>query len=349
MDENKKRILITGMCGFVGHHICEAVLKNTDWDIIGLDKLTYASNGFDRIRDIKAYDDKRVILLTGDLTRPIPEGQIKEIGKVDYIFHLAAESHVDNSIKNPEPFVMSNVIGTMNMLDFAKKVKESLKVFIQFSTDEVYGPAPEGIDYKETDRLNSTNPYSASKAGAEQLSMAYANCYDLPVIISSTMNIIGERQHPEKFIPLVINKVLSGETVTIHSNKDKTQAGKRHYLHARNVAAALLFLIDNVDMTKSKYYIDNKDMPQFRFKYNIVGEKEMDNLELAKFIADIVGKKLNYELVNFHESRPGHDLRYSLDGSKLRELGYKHPVGFEESLKKTVEWFLDRKNKRWLK
>ena len=162
----------------------------------------------------------------------------------------------------------------------------------------------------------------------------------MPIIVTNTMNVIGERQHPEKFVPNVIRKVLAGEPITIHSNKEKTKAGSRFYIHARNIASALLHIIDNCDET-----LDNYDASIGR--YNIVGEEETDNLQLAQMIADILGKELKYEMVDFHSQRPGHDLRYALDGEKMKSLGWKHPVEFRDSLKKTIEWTLE--NERWLK
>ncbi len=324
-----KRILITGGCGFIGHHIVEHIIKNTDWNIIILDKLNYASSGFDRLKDIDVFDDKRVLTLTTDFTRPIETGLKKEIGEIDYILHLGAESHVDKSIENPEPFVITNVVGTMRMLDFAKTINP--KWFVYFSTDEIFGPAAEGTFYKEWDRYNSTNPYSATKAGGEELCLAYANTYKLPVFITHTMNVFGERQHPEKFIPMTIKKVLNGETVIIHSDSTKTKPGSRHWIHARNVATALFFLLENA---------------QQREKYNIVGEKEVNNLEMALFIAKILAKELKYEMVDFHSSRPGHDLRYALDGTKLKEMGLEYPLNFEQSLEKTVKWTLE--HQKWL-
>ncbi|MCL5036445.1 MAG: GDP-mannose 4,6-dehydratase [Chloroflexi bacterium] len=338
------RIIVTGAAGFIGSHFCEHILKNTDWEIVAIDKLNYASMGFDRLKDIDVYDDRRVTMLTTDFTKPIISGMAKEIGQVDYIVHMGAETHVDNSITDPEPFVMSNVVGTMYMLEFAKTQK-NLKAFVQFSTDEVYGPAPEGIDYKETDRMNATNPYSATKAGAEQLAQAYANCYGIPVMVTNTMNVFGERQHPEKFIPGTIRKILTGETVTIHSNPDRTKAGSRFYIHARNVASAIMFLFEKVKCGKP-YYMDECGYPQYSYRYNVVGEKEVDNLTLAQFIAGIVGKPLKHEMVNFHESRPGHDLRYALSGEKLKEMGWEIPKTFEDSLRKTIEWSIA--NKKWL-
>ena len=356
-QEEIKKVVITGGCGFVGAHFVEHFLKNTNWDIVVLDKLSYASEGFDRLRDIEAFDDKRVLSLAVDFTKPLSEGVKQEIGNVEYIFHLGAESHVDNSIINPEPFVISNVLGTMHMLDYAKELNERIyktqnvgvttmmgksnfKCFFYFSTDEVFGPAPEGIMYKEEDRHNPTNPYSAAKSGGEMLVKAYRNSYKLPAIITRSMNIIGERQHPEKYIPMIINKVLAGETVTIHANSDKTKAGSRFYIHARNVADGYLHLINKIE--SKEVDIDGIIGQDF----HITGEQEVDNLELAQMIAKILGKELKYEMVDFHSSRPGHDLRYALDGGKMKKWGWEPPKTFKESLKKTIEWFIDNRN--WL-
>ncbi len=324
------KILITGICGFIGHHIAEHILINTNWEIIGLDKLSYAANGFDRLRDAVGYPHKRITLFSTDFTRTFPVGLIKEIGNVDYILHMGAETHVDNSISNPEPFVFANVIGTMRILDYARTLK-NLKKLLYFSTDEVFGPAPAGVAYKEWDRYNSTNPYSATKAGGEELCLAYSNTYKIPLAITHTMNAFGERQHPEKFIPMVINKVLKGETVTIHSNSTKTKAGSRFYIHCRNIASAVLFLLEKSE---------NRD------KYNIVGEREVDNLDMALFIAKAINKSLKYEMVDFHSSRPGHDLRYALDGMKMQTMGWNVPKTFEVSLEKTIKWYLE--NPKWL-
>ena len=332
------KVILTGGNGFVGHHILEHFLKNTDWEIYCLDKLSYASAGHDRIRDINAFDDKRVHIFPMDLSLPLQEGLVKELGEIQYIFHVAADSHVDNSISDPVPFVQNNVNSTLYILEYARKLS-SLKKFIYFSTDEVYGSAPVGKNYKEGERFNCGNPYSASKGAAECICQSYANTYKMPILITNTMNVIGERQHPEKYVPKVVRKVLKGETVTIHSNKDKTKAGSRFYIHARNIADALLHILNNCDET-----LDNYDASVGKF--NIVGEKETDNLQLAQMIADILGKQLKYEMVDFHSQRPGHDLRYALDGAKMKSIGWTHPVAFEESLEKTIKWTL--KNDKWL-
>jgi len=333
-----KKILITGLCGFIGAHIIEHILKTTDWEIVGIDRLSYASTGFDRIKDIEAFDNKRFKLFTADFTKPIREYLAEEIGEVDYILHMGAQTHVDNSIKDPKSFVEANVIGTFEMLEYARRLK-GLKKFIYFSTDEVYGPAPKDYEYKEGDRFNPGNPYAATKASAECLCMAYANTYSMPIIITNTMNVYGERQHPEKFIPLVINKVLKGEKVLIHANKDKTKAGSRFWIHGRNVASAILYILNNTNEE-----LDTHDAE--KGKFNIVGEKEVDNLEMAQFIAKTLDKELIYEMVDFHSSRPGHDLRYGLNGDKMKGLGWTPSKTFEESLSKTIKWTVN--NKKWL-
>ena len=326
----KTRVLITGGCGFVGHHLVEHILKKTDWSVVVFDKLNYASLGFDRLRDINVFDDSRITVLAVDFSQPLSAGLKQEAGEVDYIFHLGAETHVDRSIDDPGPFVISNVVGTMEMLNFARTQK-NLKKFFYFSTDEVFGPAPQGVAYKEWDRYNSGNPYAAAKAGGEELCLAYGNTYKLPVVITHCMNIFGERQHPEKFIPMTIRKILKGETVIVHSDANKKVPGSRYWIHARNVAAAVMFLVDN-------------GKPQD--KYNIVGEKEVDNLQMAKAIAKALGKDLKFELVDFHSSRPGHDLQYALDGGKMAQMGWNLPITFESSLEKSIHWFID--NPKWL-
>ena len=340
MENKKIRICISGGAGFIGSHIVEHFLKETDWDIYVLDKLSYASQGVDRLRDIGCYDPNRVNVCTFDLQGGLTDGIKREIGDIDYVINLASESHVDNSITDPVSFTLNNVKLMLTMLEWAREMK-TLKKFIQFSTDEVHGTAPEGVNYSEGDRTNPGNPYSASKASQEDICRAYANTYKLPIVMTRTMNVIGERQHPEKFVPLVIRRALNGETVTIHANKEKTKAGTRFYIHARNVAKALHFILLKNDET-----LDNVDAQKGVF--NIVGEKEIDNLSLAKIISGFVGKELKYEMTDFHSERPGHDLRYALSGDKLKKLGFKYPKNLEDSLKKTVEWYLLPENKNWL-
>lgn len=326
-----KTALITGGAGFIGSHLVEHFLKNTNWNLIILDRLDTSGN-LNRLADIDIWDKRksRVKFLWHDLKSPINDFIFNQIKDVNYIFHLAAGTHVDRSIVDPMSFVMDNVVGTTNLLMSAQAM-ENLEKLFYFSTDEVFGSAQKGWDFSEWDRYNSGNPYSASKAGGEEMCLAFHNTYKVPVVITHCMNVFGERQHPEKFVPMTIKKILSGEKVFIHSDPTKTKAGSRFWIHARNVAEAILFLVDRADEGE---------------KYNIVGEKEIDNLEMAKSIAKIIGKSLEYEMVDFHSSRPGHDLRYALNGEKMFGMGWEFPKSFEESLEKTVKWTLE--NQEWL-
>ena len=326
-----KTIVLTGGCGFIGHHFAEHVHKNTDWNIIIFDKLNYASMGLDRLRSNKLIDSPRVKIFTIDLCNELSDGIKREIGNnVDFIVHMAAETHVDNSIKEPLNVISNNINSTVNLLEWARTLP-NLQIFFYFSTDEVFGPALGDTLYKEWDRHRPTNPYSASKSAAENICISYENTYKIPIMIVNVMNAFGERQHVEKFIPLCIKKVLNDELVYIHSYPDKKESGTRFYIHARNIASAVLFLINNGKIGE---------------KYNIAGEKEVSNLDLAKLIAKFVGKELKYEMIDFHSTRPGHDLRYGLNGNKLKELGWTPNFIFEDSLEKTVKWTLN--NLEWL-
>lgn len=337
-----KKILITGGAGFIAHHLIDKILSTTDWEIVTLDRLDFSGN-LNRLNEVVcSYPEnerKRVKIIHHDLKAELNPEISAAIGKVDYISHLAAGSHVDRSISYPLEFVMDNVVGTAHILDYARKL-DNLERFSYFSTDEIFGPAPQGINYKENDRYNSTNPYSATKAGAEELVVAYENTYGLPCIVTHTMNVFGERQHPEKYIPMVIKKVRDNEKVTVHANKEKNIAGSRHYIHAEDVSEALLFL----------YNYDISTIPQDTTgmkcqKFNIVGKDEIDNLELAQFIAKVQNKDLNYEMVDFHSSRPGHDLRYALDGTKMENMGWIPESAFDR-LETVIQWTLE--NDRWL-
>jgi dTDP-glucose 4,6-dehydratase len=341
-----KRVLITGGAGFIAHTLVHHILTNTDWEVVTLDRLDYSGN-LNRLHDILTEQPKeitkRLKIVYHDLKAEVNAQVRAAVGEVDYILHLAASSHVDRSIEYPMEFVMDNVVGTANILNFARTQK-NLSRFIYFSTDEVFGPAPKGVNYAERDRYNSTNPYSATKAGGEELCVAYENTYGLPIYITHTMNVFGERQHPEKYIPSTIKKVRDGELVTIHSDPSKTIAGSRHYIHTRDVAEAILFLLDLSDNGA----VFDKDFGGAKCpKFNIVGKEEIDNLELAKLIAQSVGKELNHEMVDFHSARPGHDLRYAMSGNYMKELGWEPKVSLRERIKQVVDWTLN--NERWLK
>jgi dTDP-glucose 4,6-dehydratase len=327
-----KTVIITGGCGFIGHHFVEHLIINTDWNIIIIDKLSYASYGLNRLKDINILSNNtRVKIFTYDLIMPISEGLKLEMGNnINYIIHMAAETHVDNSIIDPRLFINNNILSTLNLLEYAREMK-NLELFFYFSTDEVYGPALDNKLYKEDDRHRPTNPYSASKSCGEQLCIAYNNTYKIPIMRINVMNAFGERQHIEKFIPKTIKNIINGNTVLIHSYPDKKQSGTRFYIHARNIAAALLFLINKGTIGES---------------YNLTGEREISNLEMAQIIADTLKLPLKYEMVDFHSDRPGHDLRYGLNGEKMEKLGWKLPVNFDDSIKKTILWTYN--NNKWL-
>ena len=344
-----KRVLVTGGAGFIGHRLIREILENPtwlDWEVVSLDRLD-TSGCLDRLAwvmdTLTSEQRERLHIVFHDMKAEFNSFLKKKIGHIDIILHLGAGSHVDRSIEDPMSFVMDNVVGTANVLNFAKEI-DDLDLFLYFSTDEVFGPAPEGVFYKEWDRYNSGNPYSATKAGAEELCLAYSNTYGIPMAISHTMNVIGNRQHPEKYVPLCIGKVLSGEKVYIHANPECTDAGTRHYIDVADVADAVCFLLDKHQEGQLK----------FCDKYNVVGSQEIDNEALYLMIKEIVEGQLqrtiepNYELVDFHSARKGHDLRYALCGEKMAKLGWK-PRPLQMRLEKIVQWYLSPENcEQWL-
>ena len=338
-----KKVLITGGAGFIAHHLIGHILETTDWEIITLDRLDYSGN-LNRLHDLMISfmpeTKRRVKIVHHDLKAELNPLVRSEIGDVDYILHLAAGSHVDRSIDYPMEFVLDNVVGTCNILEFAR-LQPNLERFVYFSTDEIFGPAPNGIKYKEEDRYNSTNPYSATKAGGEELAVAFQNTYGLPIYITHTMNVFGERQHPEKFIPMTIKNVRDGGMVTIHSDSTRTIPGSRHYIHAEDVSSAVLFLL-NYEGTFQPTWGGAK-CP----KFNIVGSEELNNLQLAQIIAEAQDKELKYELVDFHSARPGHDLRYALDGDKMKKLGWEPAKSVRERIAEVTKWTLA--NRRWIR
>ena len=333
-----KRVLLTGGVGLVGSHFTEYMLKNTDYHLILLCRINYAGDVHNVLDSefIKGHED-RVELVYQDLQFRLSPRMIDRIGKLDFIVHLAANSHVDRSITHPMEFFQDNVIGTVNLLEFARENHPDVP-FINFGTDEVFGPAVDGYDYKEDDRYRPSNPYSASKAGQLSAGHSYFVTYGLPVITTYTMNIFGERQFPEKLVPLTIERVLTGEPIYIFSKlkdglerskniDDVLEIGERHWLHAHNSADAILFLMEHGVAGEH---------------YNVVGDTELTNLEMVNLIADIMGKEPNIVYQDYHQGRPGHDRRYALDGTKMKNLGWTPPLGFKESMEKVVEWEMKR-------
>ena len=345
------------------------LLENTTWEIIC--PVTFRHKGVPRRIDVALTDLRRssvlpwerVKIVHTDLAAPIDTGtSLRGLRQkdVNYIINAASESHVDRSIDQPRPFVENNVGVMLSMLEWARDCP-NLEAFVQVSTDEVYGPAPVGADSAEWDPIVPSNPYSASKAAQEALAVAWWRTYGLPLILTNTMNMVGETQDPEKYMPMVIRRALAGEQITIHAAPDGT-VGSRFYLHARNLADAILYLVNvfNDDsaqvhftsFTEGLRYSAGANRP---LRFNVVGEQELDNLQFARIIRDEVVRYAPqiglsvpdldewYTLTNFHESRPGHDLRYALTGDRMRKIGWEPPVPLIESVRKTVRWELDHR------
>ena len=320
-----KKILITGGAGFVGHHCIDYILRNTDWDIAVLDSLNYAGN-MNRIAN-----SKRLTFVWHDLRAPISKTTSGFLGKLDYCVHFAAESHVDRSLQDSIPFIMANVLGTANLLEYFKHYQPKCKTVI-FSSDEVFGSSLKGHYFTEEDRFKPSNPYAASKAGQEMISFSFAHAFGLPISIIRSNNIIGERQNPEKFIPKTIKSILSNEKVIIHGSKKDLIS--RHWIHAENIASAVIFLL--------------KQGKTGEF-YNVAGE-EKTVLQMANLICKIIKsrnlKDSEIQFVDPIAARPGIDKRYGTSGEKILKMGWQPAINLESSLKKTVEWTV--KNRQWL-
>jgi dTDP-glucose 4,6-dehydratase len=289
----------------------------------------------------------RVHIVHWDMRAPADPITLYALDGCDVIMNVASESHVDRSIAHPADFVQNNVALMLNVLEVARTIEPRL--LLQMSTDEVYGPAYGEHRHAEWEPAVPSNPYSASKAAQEAIAISYWRTYGTPVVITNTMNIIGEMQDSEKFLPMIIRSLRDRQPITVHTAPDGTP-GSRFYLHARNLADAWLYLtrrygegINNVPS-----YADGSSRPD---RFHIVGEREVDNVELVHLVGSVMGLDETavsslIQPVSFHSSRPGHDLRYALDGTKLADLGWTAPVPLEKSLERTVRWTLD--NPKWL-
>lgn len=334
-----KKVLLTGGGGSIGSNIIPIILSNMDCEIIVLD--SFHHKGYkDRIERIKKDFPEmkdRIREIQHDLVCPINPEMIKEIGEVDYILHLAALSDVFFSVENPVYTIQNNVNSTLTMLEYARVVKP--EQFIYFSTDEVYGAVEKGTAHKEWETHRPSNAYSASKAACEDICYAYWRSYDVPVVITNTMNNFGIMQSSSKFPVMVQKKLEAGEVVTIHGNKK--EIGTRFYIDSRVVGEALIKIMR---VPAHRHLLGIVDEPD---RYNIVGDKALSNLELAETIAKLMGKELKYELQDFHKDNPAHDIHYGLDGSKLANLGFKPSYPLEACLAQVIEW--QKQNPEWIK
>lgn len=338
-----KNVLLTGAGGFVGSHCLEYWLDKTDWNFIILDSFRHKGT-ISRLDAIPNLNLKRVKIFRHDLAVPIDrqlENRIlgRQVGVdgedfIDYIINIASDSAVERSISDPGQCWKNNCDLIFNMLEFARKIKPEL--FLHFSTDEVYGEAQPNQAHHEWDVIMPSNPYSASKAAQEALAISYWRTYDVPLLLLNVMNVIGERQDTEKFLPKLIYKIATGQSMEIYGEPGKI--GSRYYIHGKNIADAIIFL----SKIGPARYTDAL-RPD---RYNVVGDMEMDNLQVAQFVAECMGKKLEYRLIPAEKARKGYDKRYALDGQKLAELGWKHPVSTLDSIKQIVNWTL--KNPHWI-
>lgn len=331
----KKTILITGGAGFIGSHVVLRFVKNyPNYNIINLDVLTYAGN-LENLTDIEKRDNYSFI--KADITSEHTIEQIFSDYQIDGVIHLAAESHVDRSITDPMAFIKTNILGTVVLLNAAKKQwKDNYagKLFYHISTDEVYGSlGDEGLFTEETS-YDPRSPYSASKASSDHLVRAYHHTYGLPTIISNCSNNYGPNQFPEKLIPLAINNIKNNKPIPIYGKGENV----RDWLYVHDHAAAIDLIFHKAKIGET---------------YNIGGNNEWKNIDLIKVLCRIMDVKLNRnigdseKLITYVKDRAGHDLRYAIDSSKLqRELGWAPSLQFEEGLTKTVEWYLT--NQKWL-
>lgn len=335
MSDFQRKVLITGGAGFIGSHVVRLMVnKYPEYKIYNLDNLTYAGN-LENLKDIESKPNYTFLKLDICDENAINEVFIKY--QFDSVIHLAAESHVDRSIKDPLAFVKTNIIGTVVLLNAFKNIWKNNfknKLFYHVSTDEVYGSLGEEGLFTETTSYDPNSPYSASKASSDHFVRAYGETYKIPYVISNCSNNYGQNQFPEKLIPLFINNIINNKSLPVYGDGNYT----RDWLYVKDHAVAIDLIFHNAEYGKT---------------YNIGGFNEWKNIDLVKLLCKQMDTKLGRELhtseklITFVTDRPGHDLRYAVDANKIkRELGWEPSVTFEEGLKETINWYLN--NNVWL-
>ena len=329
-----RNVLVTGGCGFIGSNFVYELIKSGDFMPIILDKLTYAGS-LSNLGEVKQSD---YVFINGDICDEKLVFSLFKKYKFASVFHFAAESHVDRSIDGPKDFINTNIIGTFNLLQAVRhnmeKVQSNFK-FIHVSTDEVYGDLKEGEYFKESTPYAPSSPYSASKASSDHLVKAWGRTYGLPVVITNCSNNYGPFQFPEKLIPLMIINCLGWKYLPIYGNGQNI----RDWLHVADHCSAIRSVFENGKVNET---------------YNIGGNNEIKNLEIVNTICDILNemkpsKNGDYKnLIKYVEDRPGHDLRYAIDSSKIQnDLGWKPKESFKSGIEKTIKWYI--KNESWWK
>ncbi|HEX5017655.1 MAG TPA: GDP-mannose 4,6-dehydratase [Actinomycetes bacterium] len=329
------RYLVTGGCGFIGSHYVRHLVQQGH-EVVVVDRLDHAGAA-DRLAMMTRLE---VTPIEGGFDLKIANGAVKfvrhdlaaginahvdrAIGDVDIVCHMAAASHVDRSVVDPWCYLQDNVVATFQLLQWVRT--RPIKRFFHMSTDEVFGPAPDGVTFREHDAHNPNNPYAATKAAAEMLCPAWASTFDVPIVVVHCTNVIGSGQDPEKFVPLVAQRVMNGEMVQIHADPQTMAPSTRLYIHVSDVCDAFDTII-----AKGGILGGNG-----AGRYNISGDVEWSNLEVAKTVADLLGKDLRYELVSFVPNRPKHDQRYSVSWKKLKALGWSPRVGLLDGLREAL-------------
>jgi len=332
----KKTVLVTGGAGFIGSHVIrQFVEKYPDYKIINLDKLTYAGN-LENLKDVE--DKPNYEFVKGDIYDAEFLDDLFSKNEIDGIIHLAAESHVDRSITDPNEFIKTNIVGTVNLLNVAKKYWEGNfenKIFYHVSTDEVYGSLGDEGYFTEETSYDPRSPYSASKASSDHLVRAYYNTYGFPIVITNCSNNYGPNQFPEKLIPLFINNIRNSKNLPVYGKGENIRDWLYVVDHAR--AIDLVFHEGTIGAT-----------------YNIGGDNEWKNIDLIRKLCELMDEKLgrqpgaSEQLITFVKDRAGHDMRYAIDSSRIKnELGWQQTVNFEQGLSKTIDWYLS--NDEWLK
>ena len=332
--EFSKTILVTGGAGFIGSHVVRRLVQNyPDYLVLNVDKLTYAGN-LNNLHDIENQSNYKFFQV--DITDKLAIDELFNLHSIDGVIHLAAESHVDRSITNPDEFILTNVVGTLNLLNACKsswKVFDG-KCFYHISTDEVYGSLGEDGLFTEETPYDPRSPYSASKASSDHIVRAYGHTYKLPIKISNCSNNYGSFQFPEKLIPLMINNIKHQKSLPIYGKGENV----RDWLWVEDHAIAIDLIYHNGELGET---------------YNIGGHNEWKNIDLVHLLCDIMDEELDRskgesrKLITYVKDRAGHDMRYAIDATKINDkLGWKPSVTFEQGLRNTVKWYLS--NEKWL-